>query len=276
MVSGTAVSGEGKAQAGMGVACADFDGDSRLDLHVTNFYNEYNALYLNQGNLSFIDAIRDAGLAEPSRPMLGFGTQALDVDLDGWPDLFVTNGHIDEKYSQGGTWKMAPQLYRNRGRAVFDDVSADAGAFFQAGYVGRAAARLDWNRDGRPDIVVVHQDRPVGLLRNDTRGTGRRIGLKLRGVTSNRDGLGARVTIVTSQGVQVHELCGGDGYFASNEPGLIAGLGSDSRVDVLEIRWPGGHTDRWTDLKPDLLYTLIEGHEPREEPFEQPISSSGR
>jgi hypothetical protein len=164
--SGTAINAAGNATAAMGIACADLDGDGRLDLYVTNFHHEADILYLNRGNLIFEDATRRAGLVEATRPVLGWGTQALDADLDGRPEIFLTNGHLDDRRDEGLPWKMRPQLFYNRGDGRFQDISHASGEFFRGEYLGRGVARLDWNRDGRPDLVVVHQDRPAALLQN--------------------------------------------------------------------------------------------------------------
>jgi tetratricopeptide (TPR) repeat protein len=262
MVSGAAVSGSGASQAGMGIACADLDGDGRLDLYVTNFYQESGTLYLNQGALLFIDATRQARLDVATRANLGFGTQAVDLDLDGAFELFVANGHIDDFRFRGEPWKMKPQLFYNLGGALFADASRRAGEYFSGDYLGRGVVRLDWDRDGLPDVVVVHQDRPVALLHNECPAPGNRLTLTLRGVDSNRDAIGTRITWTCGQTNRIHEVCGGDGYFATNDRQVILGVGSATTVDRLIVRWPGGRIDEWTDLPVNSQLTLIEGHVP--------------
>ena len=168
MSAGAAVNGDGNAQSGMGCACADFDGDRRLDLVTTNFYLERTTLYQNQGNLLFLDVSRAARLDELTRLFLGWGVQPIDIDLDGRLDMFIANGHIDKNTGRGEPWKMRPLLLYNSGQATFSDASRACGPYFESEYLGRGVARLDWDRDGRPDLVVVHTDRPVALLRNET------------------------------------------------------------------------------------------------------------
>lgn len=262
MAAGAAVNGDGHAQSGMGCACADFDGDLLLDLVTTNFYLERTTLYKNLGNLQFVDASRPARLDELTRLFLGWGIQAIDVDLDGHLDLFIANGHIDKNTGRGEPWKMRPLLLYNSGRATFTDASRACGAYFEGEYLARGAARLDWDRDGLPDMVVVHTDRPVALLRNETRDAGRRLILDLYGVESNRDAIGARITVTSGGTTRIHEITGGDGYIASNERRVILGLGSAATVDRLDIRWPSGRIDRWTDIAADSELTLIEGRAP--------------
>jgi hypothetical protein len=260
--SGAGVSGSGNSQAGMGIACADLDGDGRLDLFVTNFYRESSTFYRNQGDLLFIDATRAARLDEPTRPFLGFGTQPIDVDLDGRLDLFIANGHIDDFSARGEPWKMRPQLFHNAGGATFIDVSRESGDYFTGEYLGRGVARLDWDRDGRADLAVVHQDRPVSLLRNETDQTGNRLVLDLHGVESNRDAIGARIAVTSGGTTRVHEICGGDGFFASNERRVISGLGSATTIERLEVRWPSGRIDEWADLPVNVALIVIEGRSP--------------
>lgn len=262
LASGAGVNGAGASLAGMGIACGDLDGDGLLDLFVTNFYLQSATFYRNQGDMLFADDTRLAGLDAPTRLFLGFGTQAVDVDLDGRLDLFIANGHVDDFRSKNEPWKMTPQLFYNLGVARFADASHDAGAYFQGEYLGRAVARLDWDRDGRPDLVVVHLDRPVALLRNETAQVGHRLILDLRGVESNRSAIGARISVTAGGSTRIHEICGGDGYLASNEKRVILGLGSPQTVECLEIRWPLGRQDRWFDIPVESELVLVEGRPP--------------
>ena len=262
LVSGAGVSGTGNSQAGMGVACGDFDGDGLLDLYITNFYFESGTLYQNQGDLLFIDATRGAHLDEATHAMLGFGTQALDVDLDGRLDLFIANGHIDDFSFRGEPWKMPPQLFYNTGAAEFVEVSREAGDYFRGEYLGRGVARLDWNRDGRPDLVIVHQDRPAALLANESAPAGGWLAVDLHGVSSNRDGIGARLTLTADGTTRIQEVCGGDGFFASNERRVIFGLGAAEMVERLEVRWPSGQVDSCANVPAGTVLVWIEGRPP--------------
>jgi tetratricopeptide (TPR) repeat protein len=262
LISGAALSAEGRSEAGMGIALGDFNGDLRSDLFVTNYFLETNTLYVNRGGMAFSDGTRAARLAVPSEPMLGFGTQAIDFDLDGWLDLFVANGHIDNFEHNNEPWKMPPQVFRNLGKGQFREVSGEAGEYFSGRYLGRGVARLDFNRDGRPDVVVVHQDAPTALLLNETEG-GNRLVLQLHGTIANRDAVGTRITVRTEGGTQQRELAGGDGFYASNERRQFIGLGQATRVERLEIHWPTGDTDLWEDLPVNCQLTLTQGSKPR-------------
>jgi hypothetical protein len=261
MPAGAAVSGNGLARAGMGIACGDLNGDGRLDLFVTNFYLESATYFKNQGDLIFVDASRAAAIDDATRLLLGFGTQSIDIDLDGRLDLFIANGHVGDFRPEGIPWKMRPQLLYNLGES-FAEASQKCGDYFAGEYLGRGVARLDWDRDGRPDLVVVHQDRPAALLHNESHQTGRRLVLDLRGVSSNRDAIGARITVSCDGTTRTHEVCSGDGFFASNERRAVLGLGSAASVSRLEVRWPNGQVDHWTDLPADSALLLIEGRPP--------------
>lgn len=263
LISGLALSAEGRAEAGMGIACGDVNGDGLLDLLTTNYYLETCTLYINLGGGGFSDETRSAGLYHPTEQTLGFGTQTIDLDLDGHLDLFIANGHIDNYVYRGEPWKMPPQLFQNLSDGRFEEISQSSGEYFAGKYLGRGAARWDWNRDGLPDLVVVHQDRPVAVLSNESPEPGRRVVVQLVGVTSNRDAIGARLAITAAGRTQIIEVCGGDGFYASNERRQFIGLGTADRVDRLEVRWPSGLVNEWEDLPVDVLMTITEGGAPR-------------
>lgn len=269
LISGVALSGDGQAQAGMGIACADLNEDLKLDLFVTNFYLESSTLYLNQGGGVFVDSTRAGGLTAPTRLMLGFGTQPVDFDLNGRPDLFVANGHIDDHKEQNIPWKMPPQLFENGGSGRFREVSAIAGPYFEGKYLGRGVARLDWNRDGRPDLAVVHQDAPAALLTNQTVTPSHFVVIELHGRESNRDAVGARVKITASGRTQRVDWCGGDGFCATNEKRQFVGVGSATQLDQLEIVWPSEMTARWQDLPTNCRLVIVEGSDPEVRPVAQ-------
>jgi len=190
VIRGVAFNGSGKAEGCMGVAVDDADGDGRLDLFVTNFHQETNTLFLQSGPGLFKDQTTRSGLAANSLPLLGFGAQFLDADLDGAPDLIATNGHIDDLSAYGRPYKMRTVLYWNQGSGQFREVPARvAGEFFQAEALGRGMAKWDWNRDGREDVTVSFLDRPAALLTNTTRTTGHFIALTFSGKQSSRDAL---------------------------------------------------------------------------------------
>lgn len=259
VTSGLGLDRDGKAQACMGVAADDVDGDGRIDLFVTNYYRQSNTLYLHDAT-GFSDETPAAGLRTPSFDMLGFGAQFLDADLDGKSDLIVTNGHVDDYSYRGEPYRMPAQVFRNQGNARFAEVSAaELGEFFTQQHLGRGLARVDWNRDGRPDAVVSHLDSPAALLTNRTATAAHYLALSLRGVRCARDAIGARVTAEIGGRDVVKQLVAGDGYQASNERKLIIGLGDDTQVANLRIRWPAGDEQTFADVAADVEWLAVEG-----------------
>jgi tetratricopeptide (TPR) repeat protein len=258
--SGLAFDFSGQALASMGIATADVDRDGRLDLFVTNFEKEYNNLYLQPVAGLFTDSIDKSGLKDAGYPMLGFGTQFLDADLDGWPDLFVANGHIDDFTRQGIPYQMPPQFFRNVAGGVFRELSAaDLGPYFQEKYLGRAVARLDWNRDGLDELVIGQLGAASALLTNRTPGAGRYLSLELRGVVSSRDAIGTRVELKMGDRAQHYQLTAGDGYQASNERRLVMGVGTAGQVDQVIISWPGGSPQAFQNVPTNTAWMAIEG-----------------
>lgn len=257
----------GQSQACMGVAAGDFDGNGRFDLFVTNFYLEANALYSQHRPGAFSDIIRPSGMEQSSVPMLGFGVQAVDADLDGWLDLAVANGHVDDFSFRGEPYKMRPQFFRNAGRGKkrwlgFSELSNDQlGPYFAERCLGRAMGRIDWNHDRRDDLAVLHLDRPLALLLNESTSTGRAITLRLVGVLSPREPIGAVVRVESSAGEHTYQLFGGDGFHAANERKLSIGVGPATKVDRLSIEWPSGKSQTFTDVSSDADYIAIEGRE---------------
>ena len=259
--SGTAVNSQGIPEAGMGIACADLDNDGLLDLYVTNYYRQTNTLYLNGPGLQFRDGTGAAALAAPTLPVLGFGTQSLDADADGLPDLFVANGHIDDLSEVNIPWKMRPQFFANRGDGRFADRSNECGDYFAGSYLGRGCATLDWNRDGRADLVVVHQDRAAALLENQTPMGSRTIAVDLVGTRSNRDAINARIRCEVDGAARVFEVTGGNGYLVSNDRRVLIAAGTAPHVD-LRIDWPSGQVDEAREVAVGSALLAIEGTAP--------------
>ena len=260
MERGLAVDADGLPQACMGVAAGDLDGDQRLDLFVTNFYDESNTLYFQRSGGLFADETRATGLREPSLKLLGFGTQSLDADLDGRLDLVVTNGHVLDLSASGVPFAMPPQLFWNRGSGGrFVEASRSAGAFFASPVRGRGLARLDWNRDGREDFAVSHIDAPAALLENTFETHNHFLAIRLVGLASPRDAIGATATLRAGETTWTCELTGGDGYQCTNERQLHFGLGSADRIESLTIRWPSGTTSVYHDLAVDRRCVAVEG-----------------
>jgi hypothetical protein len=186
-----------------------------------------------------------SGLEAPSLPFVGWGTQFLDADLDGAPDLVVLNGHVDDYRDVGGAYAMRPQVFRNLGTGRFVELTGDAaGAFFDRPRVGRALARLDWNGDGRMDLVESCLVEPAVLLTNSSPPGGRFLQVRLRGRSSSRDALGAVVDVRVGDRTWRKQLVGGDGFHCSNERLLAFGLGPHAAPVDVHVLWPAGGTSR--------------------------------
>jgi tetratricopeptide (TPR) repeat protein len=259
---GVAVNGRGRAQGTMGIAYRDFDGDGTLDLFQSNFYGESNSLYLGLGNGYFNDATTHAGLYTASLTMLAWGAEFLDADLDGWPDLVVVNGHLEDKTQAGEPYRMSAQLFRNDGRGRFDEVPATAsGAWFQKPRLARALATLDWNRDGQMDFAVTSLDSPAALLTGETSSVGNSITIHLRAVDSARDAIGTKVMIEAGGQQQVHQLIAGDGFQTSNQRTIHTGVGAHEQIDRMTIHWPSGRVQECESLAVKQEILVVEGRD---------------
>jgi hypothetical protein len=244
------------------VACGDLDGDGRLDLAVTNYYNESTSFFRNLGQGFFGEQSGAIGLAAASRYVLGFGIAFIDADNDGWLDLITANGHVYDGSPQF-PWKMPVQLYQNTGREkpFLSDVSSGAGAAFQVPRMGRALAAGDLDNDGRADALVVSQNEPLAYFHNRTQ-AGHFLTLRLEGTASNRDGVGAWVTVICGGRTITTQRIGGGSYQSAGDPRLHLGLGSLNVVDRVEVRWPSGIVGRYSGIPGDQGYLIREG-EPR-------------
>lgn len=258
-LAGVAVDIDGRAQACMGIAAGDANGDGRLDLFATNFRNEANVLYIAQDGLAWLDQTRSAGLHAPSFDLLGFGTQFFDADVDGDQDLVLVNGHVGDLRQHGIAYRMRAQLFENRGAGLFEERrGASAGPFFDGEYLGRGLARLDWNRDGRPDFAVNQLLGPAALVTNHTPPRLRTVAVRLIGTQSPRDAIGSTVTVTAAGRRQTQQLVSGDGYMASNERLLFFTLPSDVADASVEIRWPSGKRWQSGPLSWSRQWTFIE------------------
>jgi tetratricopeptide (TPR) repeat protein len=255
--AGVAGNASGSYQAGMGVACGDLDGDGLPDLAVTNFYNESTTFFRNFGGGFFGDQTAAIGLAVPSRYVLGFGIAFVDVNNDGWLDLITANGHVHDGRPQF-PWKMPVQLFVNDGRGRLSEVTARSGPPFQVARMGRGLAAGDLDNDGRLDVVVVSQDEPVVYFHNQTAG-GNFLCLQLEGTTSNRDAIGAVVSLRCDGRTRVAARLGGGSYQSAADPRLHFGLGASRQVDWVDVRWPSGRVTRFANLAAGAAYLLREG-----------------
>jgi hypothetical protein len=255
-LSGIAVNENGSEQGSMGVTLGDYDHDERLDLFITNFDDDYNTLYHADGAGSFTDVSYAAKVAAVSLPYVGWGTKFFDYDNDGWVDLLVVNGHV---YPQLPTYRQRNLVHHNNRDGTFSEVGAQLGAPFAEQRTGRGAAFGDLDNDGDVDVVINNLDGPPQVLRNDGGNINNAIVMKLVGVRSNRDGLGARVKIVSGELVQIDEVHSGASYLSQSDLRLHFGLEKRTRVDLIEVHWPSGVVDKITDARVNKILTLKEG-----------------
>jgi len=258
--AGVGFDSNGKPRAGMGVDCADLDGNGLPDLFVTNFSEELNALFMNRGDGTFDDKASMPGLRS-AYPALGFGTKLFDADNDGDLDIYVTNGHVIDNvalYQPNLSYAQKDLLYENTGAGVFRDVTAQSGPALQALRVGRGLAVADFDNDGKLDVVITSVDRPAVLLRNQGGAGNNWLAIQAKGRRSNAFGLGARVTVETSEGSQVREINNVASYLSANDVRLHLGLGRAAAAKRIEIVWPGGARQVLDNVKANQMLVIEE------------------
>ena len=260
--AGVALTADGRAQAGMGVAAGDYDRDGWLDIVKTNFDDDTPSLYRNLGRGGlFDDATRAAGLAVNTR-YLGWGTGFLDVDLDSWPDILIVNGHVyPEADRLGGhySYEQPKLLYRNLGNGRFEDVSMRAGPALLEKTSARGAAFGDLFNTGTQDIVVNNMHDPPSLLHNCAAPAGHGLLVELVGTRSNRSAIGARVTVSVSGRRLIDEVRSGGSFCSHNDLRIHMGLGGQTRADTIEVAWPSGATEKISAVDADQLVVIREG-----------------
>ncbi len=260
--SGVGYNEDGVSEAGMGVDLGDYDGDGYLDIFVANFSNETNTLYQNQRSGFFRDMTYVSGLGVSSLLSLGFGTNFFDFDLDGDLDIYVTNGHVldnVELFKDNITYAQPDQLFGNNGQGFFTDVSKKLGRDFQIAKVGRGAACGDSDNDGDIDVLISNNNQTANLFRNDSGSHNNWLKIRAVGTKSNRDGIGARVKVVSGSLVQIEEVRSAGSYLSANDLRLTFGLEKLNKIDSVEIRWPSGLTESYRDLPVNQLLILKEG-----------------
>jgi len=260
--SGTAVSEDGSEQASMGVAIGDYNHTGRPSLYVTNFSDENNALYRNDGDWDFHDVSYRAGVALPSLPWVKWGDAFVDLDNDGWLDLIAVSGHVYPQVDtlpSGSGYRQPKLLHLNQQDGTFCDASDQAGPALVERRVSRGLAVGDLFNDGNMDVVVNDLDGGPMILRNHGVPGRHWISFELAGTKSNRLAIGARIKIVAGNVTQTDEIHSGGSYLSQNDLRLHFGLGMATKVDVVEIRWPSGATENLKELAGDTFYAVLEG-----------------
>jgi enediyne biosynthesis protein E4 len=258
--SGVAYSEDGVARAGMGVATADYDRSGYPSLIITNFSNQMLAFYHNERNGLFVDEAPHSEVGRASLLTLGFGCFFFDYDLDGWPDIYIANGHIEdaiERVQPRVRYAEPPHLFRNLGAGKFAEVTDAMGRAFASPRVARGAAYGDINNDGALDVLVSTNGGAAALFKN-TGATNHSLRIKLVGTKSNRDGLGATVRVTNGADTQAKMLASGGSYLSSSELILTFGLGDRAKADAIEIRWPSGQIDHAANIPADQIITVKE------------------
>jgi hypothetical protein len=261
--AGAALNEQGMAQASMGVDAGDYNSDGFLDLFVTNFSQDTNTLYENNGDGTFRDVSAQSGLGPPSLPYLKWGTGFVDLDNDGLLDIFVANGHIYpniDQYPVGSKFLERKQLFQNLGNGRFRDVTEEVGGGLLLEKSSRGVAFGDYDNDGDLDILVVNLDDRPTLLRNEGGNKNHWITLRLVGTKSNRDAIGARVQIEAGERRQIAEVRSGGSYVSQNDMRVRFGLGQETRIRRIEVRWPSGLVETFENIAVDQFLMLTEEH----------------
>ena len=265
VVAGVAFSEDGVARAGMGVDTFDYDHSGVTSILITNFSNQMLSLYHNEGKGLFVDEAPRSEVGRASLLTLGFGCFFFDYDLDGWPDIFIANGHIDsdiQRVQPNVKYAMPPHLFRNEGRGEFKEVTKTLGSAFNSPRVGRGAAYADINNDGRLDLLLSTNGGPAHLFQNELIAgnlANKGLRVKLVGTKSNRDGIGAVAKLTSGGDTQTQMLRSGSSYLSSSELVLTFGLAQRDQADSIEIRWPSGQIDKLTAVPAGQTITVTEG-----------------
>jgi hypothetical protein len=258
--AGVAFDPNGNARGGMGVDAEDLDGDGYLEIFVANFSGQTNALFHNDKDGLFTEVTNKLGLGTISIPLSGFGSRFFDYNNDGLVDLFVLNGHPFEpinKLFPETTYREPPFLFENTGKG-FRDVAAEHGAPLKKFYAGRGLAVGDLDNDGDSDLLLMNVGEPPVLLRNDGGNKNHWLGISLIGTKSNRDGIGAKVTLTAAGRRRSKQRLSGTSYCSASDPRLLFGLGASAKIDEVEVRWPSGQISTVKSVGANQYLTIKE------------------
>lgn len=250
-------------QGSMGIAGADFDQNGTLDFYVTNFDKEYNTLHQNQSAGIWRDVTSKVELAAPSMPLVGFGTEANDLNGDGKLELLVTNGHVD-MFSRGNEKSLYEhpfQIFEQTDQQTYQSANIDKSeSYFEQPHVGRALWTIDANGDHLADFVITHQTEPVALLINQTVQEGSFLELELFGTASSRDAIGTIIQVQTESRILSNWKLAGDGYLCSNEKKVRFALGANDETCDLQVHWPSGLVQEFRDIEVNRTHQIVESH----------------
>ncbi|HEU5402867.1 MAG TPA: CRTAC1 family protein, partial [Terriglobales bacterium] len=261
VILGVAFNEDGRAQAGMGSTIADYDHDGRLDIFKTNFSDDTPTLYHNDSGGVFSDTTFAAGLGLQTK-YLGWGTMFFDIDNDGWPDLVAVNGHVYpevDQYHLGSDYEEPRELFQNNRNGKFADISGNAGPGISTKASSRGLAVGDLWNDGRESLVISNMNARPSLLVNQVKSSNHWIAFKLTGTKSNRDGIGAKITVRAGGQLYVDEVRSGSSYISQNDLRVHFGLGAAEKVDGVSVRWPTGKSESYPEMKVDSINVLKEG-----------------
>ena len=262
LLMGVGFNGNGLAEAGMGVDLGDIDRDGWLDIYVTNYSGETNTLYLNQNSGIFSDATNDIGLGQPSVHPLAFGTKLVDLDLDGWLDIFVANGHVIDNinlFNKDYKHAQHNQIYLNQKNGYFVDITESVGKDILHRAVSRGSAFADIDNDGDADIIISNNNGKARLLINEGKPKNNWIGIELEGRSCNRQAIGSKITISTESGDQTTWVNPAGSYLTSNDTRVVFGIYNDQLVKSMTVDWPGSGQEVFTELEPNQYYKIIQG-----------------
>ncbi len=261
--TGVAFNSDGREQAGMGIDTADYDNDGWPDIVKTNFSDDSNNLYHNDGNGQLSDRAASTKFGPVSIPFLGFGAKFLDFDNDGWKDIFIANGHVNpqvDQHSFGVTYAERPLMFHNLFGKSFEEIGLSSGQPLSVRYVARGAATADFFNDGVEDLLVSVLDGSPLLLRNVSGNRGHWLRIKTKGTRSNRDGFGARITVKAGNLTQTSEVRSNSSFESASDPRVHFGLGTANRVDSIVVRWPSGKVETLGPEAADQGLVIEEGH----------------
>lgn len=274
--SGGSVNEHGEPEGSMGLTIGDYNNDARLDIFITNFVEQSNTLYENEGNNRFVDQTASLGLFSMGLNDSGWGTKFIDFDNDGWLDIFIANGHTDERLERhfpNDTYAQPNYMLRNVKAERFVDVSNAVGLRKLQNKVGRGSAFADFDNDGDVDVLVINKNDKPTFLRNDGGNLLNWIAIRALGVDSNRDGIGAKMLVESGGLRRGFEVRASDSYLSSNDMRVHVGLGATMSANI-EIRWPSGQRDRYEKVTANRFYVAVEGQsldvDPLAPPFKQP------